>query len=151
MNSNSQRVVAWRESLGLCEYEGCKRHASRKSPRLCQNHYDQTPAGRDLRLRQKYGLKPGEFENLMKMQDSSCGICGAKESIGRDSKATRLVVDHDHDTKAVRGLLCALCNKSLGGFQDDPNLLRKALTWLNQDDAMAPIYFISEGKENASV
>lgn len=51
-----------------------------------------------------------------------CAICGGKE---------KLVVDHDHETDKVRGLLCFFCNLGLGNFRDNPQLLKKAIEYLS--------------------
>ena len=39
-------------------------------------------------------------------------------------------VDHCHDTKKVRGLLCAKCNTLLGMAKDDVSILQNAITYL---------------------
>lgn len=50
-----------------------------------------------------------------------CVICG---------NSGKLVVDHDHKTGAVRGMLCSECNLGLGKFKDDPELLEFARIYL---------------------
>jgi hypothetical protein len=50
-----------------------------------------------------------------------CVICGSNE---------QLVVDHDHKTNEIRGMLCNHCNRGLGHFRDDPELLEYARIYL---------------------
>lgn len=75
-----------------------------------------------------YGLSVEDYEQILKDQDYSCGICGIHESEHR----TRLHVDHDHTTGEVRGLLCSNCNTSLGGFMDSTSNLEKAIIYLKE-------------------
>ena len=51
----------------------------------------------------------------------SCTICGENDD---------LVVDHDHKTNKIRGMLCNHCNRGLGHFKDDPDLLEYARIYL---------------------
>ncbi|XWN36279.1 MAG: endonuclease VII domain-containing protein [Balneola sp.] len=59
----------------------------------------------------------------------TCPIC-KKQSIGEIS---RHVIDHDHGTGKVRGILCESCNTGIGRFDDDPDLLRNAIKWLEDN------------------
>jgi hypothetical protein len=40
------------------------------------------------------------------------------------------MVDHNHKTGAVRGLLCCKCNFILGHADDDVGILRRAISYL---------------------
>lgn len=60
-----------------------------------------------------------------------CVICGSEED---------LVVDHCHKTNTIRGMLCNHCNKGLGHFRDDPNLLE-----------FARIYLLANSKEESDI
>ena len=73
-----------------------------------------------------YGLTPEELSVLL--TDAFCGICDSSEE---------LVVDHNHDTGEVRGILCTHCNKALGQFKDSKELLSKAITWLEEKGTYA--------------
>jgi peptide methionine sulfoxide reductase MsrB len=57
----------------------------------------------------------------LKATTHECVICGDE---------TKLVVDHDHVTGKVRGMLCNHCNRGLGHFRDDPTLLEFAAQYL---------------------
>jgi len=52
---------------------------------------------------------------------TECVICGSAE---------KLVVDHCHTTHQIRGMLCNHCNRGLGHFRDDPQLLEFARIYL---------------------
>ena len=57
----------------------------------------------------------------LKNTTHECVICGSQEP---------LVVDHDHVSGKVRGMLCNHCNRGLGHFRDDPMLLEFAAQYL---------------------
>lgn len=73
-----------------------------------------------------YGLSVDDLLLMCDKQGRKCGIC--PRDIIFPSSATHL--DHDHDTGKVRALLCAHCNRGLGSFQDNPELLEKAAAYL---------------------
>ena len=60
---------------------------------------------------------------LVELKESTkeCVICGME---------AKLVVDHDHVTGKIRGMLCNHCNRGLGHFRDDPALLEFAAQYL---------------------
>lgn len=64
-------------------------------------------------------------ERLHELHGSSCNICGAQPE-------EPLRVDHNHETGAVRGLLCRNCNVALGLMQDSPERLQQALSYLQR-------------------
>lgn len=59
-------------------------------------------------------------------QDARCAICSA------EFPHSELLVDHDHGTGLVRGLLCRNCNIGLGNFLDSEHLLLKAIEYLRK-------------------
>jgi hypothetical protein len=79
----------------------------------------------DARLKKTYGISMEQYQVLLVKQGGKCGICKRPERLGQ-----ALSVDHDHKTGRVRGLLCRKCNRSLGGFDDDPVRLEAALRYL---------------------
>lgn|ERR1017187_2030996 len=76
-----------------------------------------------------YGLTLVDYDELLESQGGVCAICGTEE--GGHGRTDHFVVDHDHATNNVRGLLCHTCNIGLGGFKDDPALLRAAIRYLS--------------------
>jgi hypothetical protein len=71
----------------------------------------------------KYGLTEDDYEWKLKEQDYKCAIC-------RKSSSKLLVVDHDHASGRVRGLLCNHCNVRLGQCNDSPRMLAAMLVYL---------------------
>ena len=74
-----------------------------------------------------YGLDPDDYEQMRVSQGYMCAICEKPES---EASRSRLVVDHDHDTGQVRGLLCQQCNTGIGMLRDNHNLTIKASNYL---------------------
>jgi len=88
-------------------------------------------------LRRDYGITPEEWNRMYEAQTGVCAICGNPESLVRRGKVEVLSVDHCHETKKVRGLLCGNCNNGLGRFAHDPDLLRQAARYLEEHQATA--------------
>jgi Recombination endonuclease VII len=82
---------------------------------------------RDYSYKKRYNITLEEYDALVEKQDGQCAICGSTESIGLNK---RFVVDHNHETGEVRGLLCSTCNTGLGNFYDNPESLLKAAQYL---------------------
>ena len=76
-------------------------------------------------LLRRYGLTLEQYDTLFENQDGRCAIC-------RKDAGPILHVDHCHNSKAVRGLLCGSCNRMLGMAKDDPEILRGAIRYLEE-------------------
>lgn len=87
-------------------------------------------AADDAYLRNRYGIGLIEYERLLEEQNHRCAICGGEGFKLKEDQNTKLVIDHDHDTGEVRGLLCHNCNRALGLFQDNPDRIKQALAYL---------------------
>lgn len=75
-------------------------------------------------LYKKYGLTLEDFQTMRMLQLNKCLICEDDEK--------ELVVDHDHKTGKVRGLLCRQCNSALGLFKEDLQTLEKAISYVSK-------------------
>jgi len=87
---------------------------------------------RDRHLQKHYGITEGVFQLLVAYQKGECAICGthySKLAKGRFVGEVRLMVDHDHKTGEVRGLLCHKCNHRLD-LLTDAEMVRKTLAYL---------------------
>lgn len=83
------------------------------------------------RIKKAYGLSLEEFESMLKKQNNSCAICGFKDD---GNKSFFPFVDHCHSSDIVRGLLCSKCNFGLGNFNDDIQLLKNAIKYLEDNE-----------------
>ncbi len=56
-----------------------------------------------------------------------CPICQKTSIVG----ISKIVLDHNHSTGDVRGWLCESCNTGIGRFDDDIEILKHAIIWLD--------------------
>lgn len=78
------------------------------------------------KIKSTYGLSAESYAEMVARQKGRCSICDEAPSKGG------LSVDHDHDTGAVRDLLCVRCNTALGKFRDDPRITSAATAYLKR-------------------
>lgn len=74
----------------------------------------------------KYGLTYKTYLELFEKQNGVCALCG------RPPSEKLLVVDHDHKTNKVRGLLHRSCNAALGILGDSIEGIEIALSYLKR-------------------
>lgn len=88
-----------------------------------QFHYSHLEQEKSYYFKRTYGITFEQYESLCKAQNSNCKICGKKK---------KLVVDHDHKTGKIRGLLCRRCNSGIGLLGDTAIALECALYYLRR-------------------
>lgn len=90
---------------------------------------------RRWRLQAQYGISPAGYDALFEMQSGRCAVCAVEKEpwepdAGVKGRHRFLVVDHDHRTGRVRGLLCFNCNAGIGQFHDDPQVMLAAIAYM---------------------
>ncbi|WP_233510283.1 endonuclease VII domain-containing protein [Actinomadura craniellae] len=96
--------------------------ANRGRSRVRGARADRLSSARHYKLRAKYGIDERDEQRMLAAQRGLCAIC-ANEPGGH--------VDHDHESGAVRGVLCLGCNSGMGQFKDDAISLLRAADYLD--------------------
>lgn len=94
---------------------------------LAQKRADYQRNGTRRRNWFAYKLTHDQYEAMVRQCQGRCELCR------RETK--QLHVDHDHDTGAIRGLLCQACNFGLGYFRDNPEVMRRAARYVEATPA----------------
>ena len=81
-------------------------------------------------LKYKFNITADDYNKLFLDKEGKCKIC----SISQLELDKKLCVDHCHKTNIIRGLLCDSCNVSIGRFNDDVNLLKNAINYLEDNN-----------------
>jgi hypothetical protein len=84
----------------------------------------------NYQMKYKYNITTEEYNNLLKLQNNVCAICGKPETATNKGKIKLLSVDHNHKTNKARGLLCSDCNTGLGKFKDNSIILLNAIRYI---------------------
>ena len=76
----------------------------------------------------KFGITLDQYQEMFKKQNGRCAICTEPQS----KRKLAFSVDHDHKTKQIRDLLCGQCNVAIGMFQENIEILEKAIQYLKK-------------------
>lgn len=107
-----------------------KNHALRK-----QSDPNYRRSKRNGWVKRAHGITLQEYEEKLAQQKYQCAIC--KVRLHASGHLTHL--DHNHKTGKLRQFLCTNCNRGLGHFQDNYDLLLEAAQYLythNQNDEL---------------
>jgi len=90
---------------------------------------------RDTTLNVSFGF----IDNYLKTQ-LTCEICGKTvEQVSKPDRfgrvVKRLCIDHDHKTNSFRGVLCVLCNRQLGWYENNMDAINK---YINKEHPKDP-------------
>jgi hypothetical protein len=86
---------------------------------------------KDSDLRRSHGISLDGYTEKLVSQGGVCAICRGPEKRLHRGQVRNLAVDHCHKHGHMRGLLCGDCNTALGLFQDNPELLLRAASYLS--------------------
>ncbi len=103
-----------------CSRDSNREHRAR-NPEYSASRYHKTLRSN---LRRRYGLTLEAVLALGAAQQWRCGVCA------HSLVARKPCVDHDHQTGAVRGMLCSTCNTALGMLGDDAAGVQAAADYL---------------------
>jgi hypothetical protein len=106
---------------------------------------DAVGGSRTYHLKRRYGITADDADVMLVAQGGLCAICKA---------APAAHVDHDHETGAVRALLCFNCNGGLGQFKDNPHFLHAAAYYVAfhtaRQEVAAEIAAMTEARRSAT-
>ena len=94
---------------------------------------DRPDIRRSYNLKQRFDMTIDQYNKMFLKQKGKCSICNSAETALDNKGCTKyLAVDHNHDTGAIRGLLCSSCNTGIGLLGDSVKTLKSAIKYLNK-------------------
>lgn len=89
--------------------------------------------GRCEALQYKYGITLEQREAMLDAQGRACAICHSTDPGWKHYWA----VDHCHQTKRVRSILCHSCNIVLGRVKEDVSTLERMIKYIEKHNGAA--------------
>ena len=76
----------------------------------------------------RYGISKSQFYEMVEKRKGKCDLCNKVPT----GKKKTLVVDHNHSTNEIRGLLCNKCNIGLGYLGDSNDIPLRVFNYLQK-------------------
>lgn len=80
-------------------------------------------------LKQSYGISLDDKQKMINSQGNKCYIC--KKSF-KNLSTKEIHVDHDHKSGKVRKILCHRCNRILGFAEENKNIFKQMILYLEE-------------------
>lgn len=124
-----------RNRCKICYHNSCKTWRDKNRDKKNKDHREYyhnnkekvTKVIETSRLKRQYGMTFEKYDEMLSAQNNVCAICGNNETENK-----KFAIDHDHVTNKIRGLLCHKCNRGLGSFKDDIQILQNAVNYLKE-------------------
>ena len=127
MRRNSEYIN--NQKLACSNNKGWANWSPEEKSRVSKARWD------DVHAHDRYKAKNGDrldvptnFVKEYRKAHDVCEICGRSNI--RNNEQIRLCVDHDHETKKFRGLLCSKCNRQLGWYENNKGAIEEYLSKL---------------------
>lgn len=108
----------------------CKACCSERTKQWFVDNPGRAEANKRKSVLAAYGLTVDDYDSLLQQQGGACAICRRPERTTRNGKLLRMPVDHDHETGAVRGILCHSCNRAIGFLGEDVAIVQETVAYL---------------------
>lgn len=76
----------------------------------------------------RYGITLQGRDEILRKQNFKCAVCDSPTPSSRKG----WVVDHCHNNKKIRGILCQSCNLALGHSKEDIQRLRSLIRYIKK-------------------
>lgn len=128
-------MTATKYPQGYFKDKACKTCGSIFTPtNPCNVYCSPSCKGKNAYYKRNYGITDADLAAMKKEQDNKCYLCRSEGFlIGKNNHDEKLAVDHCHSTGKVRKLLCHNCNRALGLFKDNPELMRRAADYVENN------------------
>lgn len=128
-------MTATKYPQGYFKDKVCKTCGSIFTPtNPCNVYCSPSCKGKNAYYKRNYGITDADLAAMKKEQDNKCYLCHSEGFlIGKNNHDEKLAVDHCHSTGKVRKLLCHNCNRALGLFKDNPELMRRAADYVENN------------------
>lgn len=99
----------------------CHKNEPEKMRGYRRKHADNNPF---YYQRRHYGITHEQFKGMLAAQEGLCAICLKEMKVPH--------IDHNHETKQVRDLLCSSCNLALGHLHEDVVVAERLIEYLKK-------------------